>query len=258
MSDLGIIASGLSATQTLLADTAANLANMTTPGYGALQAATANLPAAIVRPPNTVLQDTGLRPDLASGNGTAPEPTTIWWSSSVQSTDVPTNLAITGPGFFAVRRPGGGTAYTRAGDFTLDAAGYLTLPDGSRLAGIAPAPPNSTVSVSARGTVMATSPGGASRVLGQIVLAIFANPGGLAPASGTLYTATAASGPPLLGAPGQGGRGTIQAGALNDSAANATAALPALIADESVYAANADALHVAAAVAQVTDQLHVS
>jgi flagellar hook protein FlgE len=50
---------------------------------------------------------------------------------SFETTNVSTNCAIGGNGFFAVKsQTTGSTYYTRAGDFTFDADGYLVNPDG--------------------------------------------------------------------------------------------------------------------------------
>jgi len=47
----------------------------------------------------------------------------------VQSTGDPLDLALDGPGFFAVQTPNG-VLYTRAGNFTRDASGQLVTQDG--------------------------------------------------------------------------------------------------------------------------------
>ncbi|ADU51098.1 flagellar hook-basal body protein [Thermaerobacter marianensis DSM 12885] len=52
-----------------------------------------------------------------------------------QVTGVATDLAIQGDGFFVLQDAAGGYAYTRAGDFRLDAAGYLVNADGLRVLG---------------------------------------------------------------------------------------------------------------------------
>lgn len=53
---------------------------------------------------------------------------------TLKSTGISTDLAVTGTGLFAVESPnGGGVKYTRSGDFSVDAQGYLALPTGERL-----------------------------------------------------------------------------------------------------------------------------
>ncbi|HEX2937547.1 MAG TPA: flagellar hook-basal body complex protein [Ruminiclostridium sp.] len=55
---------------------------------------------------------------------------------SLKNTGISTDLAVDGNGFFAVQAPGGGQVkYTRGGDFSVDAQGYLALPTGDRLLG---------------------------------------------------------------------------------------------------------------------------
>jgi len=257
MSDLGIIASGLTTTQTLLADTAANLANVDTDGYAALNAQTANVAAQTVRPADTVLQGTTLRPDLLSGDGAQNGPTQLTWSNARQATGVPTNLAVEGAGFFIVNLPTGGPAFTRNGDFVLNAQGLLALPDGATLTGLRAAVPGSAVSIASNGIVTATSPAGVTETLGTVSLALFANPGGLAAQSGTVYTATPASGPAQIGRSTTGGRGSITAGALNLSEANPNTLMGPLLSAETAYTADADALHTAETVSQMTDHLQL-
>jgi flagellar basal-body rod protein FlgF len=50
-------------------------------------------------------------------------------ANTIRETGNPTNLALEGAGFFTVETPQG-PAYTRNGDFTLDASGRLTTRDG--------------------------------------------------------------------------------------------------------------------------------
>ncbi len=59
---------------------------------------------------------------------------TIHTQGFQQRTDVPLDLALEGDGMFAVRL-GGSTAYTRAGNFGLDASGNIVNPDGYELLG---------------------------------------------------------------------------------------------------------------------------
>ena len=59
----------------------------------------------------------------------------IHQSGNPQVTGVPTDLAIQGDGFFVLQDASGGFVYTRAGDFRLDAQGYLVNADGLRVLG---------------------------------------------------------------------------------------------------------------------------
>jgi len=54
----------------------------------------------------------------------------IQTQGSFTMTEMETDLAIDGNGFFGVRDKGGNLSYTRAGQFSYDKDGYLTSPDG--------------------------------------------------------------------------------------------------------------------------------
>ncbi len=56
--------------------------------------------------------------------------TPIWSQGSVENTASPTDMAISGAGFFLLQDNAGTEFYTRAGDFTFDRDGYLINPDG--------------------------------------------------------------------------------------------------------------------------------
>lgn len=59
------------------------------------------------------------------------------------------------------------------------------------------------------GQVIGVYSNGASKVLGQVATAIFANPGGLAKMGQNMWSVTANSGPASVGTPGEAGHGTI-------------------------------------------------
>lgn len=70
---------------------------------------------------------------------------------------------------------------------------------------------------------------GRTRILGQLALATFSNPGGLRRIGGNLYTAAVAAGQPRIGAAGSGGRGNIVAGSLEMSNVDLTRAFVDMI-----------------------------
>jgi flagellar hook protein FlgE len=71
-----------------------------------------------------------------------------------------------------------------------------------------------TFTVQRDGTLLGTFSNGEVRVVGQIVLADFANPAGLARAGSSLFGATDNSGEPIRSIPGEGSMGAILSGAL--------------------------------------------
>ncbi len=99
-----------------------------------------------------------------------------------------------------------------------------------------------TLAVEADGTVMARYSNGESKPAGQVELATFKNPQGLQPLGGNGWGATVAAGDPVLGVPGQGNMGVLQAGALEESNIDLTGELVAMITAQRTYQANAQTI----------------
>lgn len=74
-----------------------------------------------------------------------------------------------------------------------------------------------TFSVSKSGVITGMFSNGATQTLGQMALANFTNPGGLAKVGNNMYEVTANSGEPLIGTPNTGGRGVVTTGNLEGS-----------------------------------------
>jgi flagellar hook protein FlgE len=83
---------------------------------------------------------------------------------------------------------------------------------------------------------------GQSKNLGQIVLAAFNNPQGLRAVGGGQWEESTASGLPIVGAPGTGSLGALQASAVEDSNVDLTAELVSMITAQRVYQANAQSI----------------
>ncbi len=92
------------------------------------------------------------------------------------------------------------------------------------------------------GTVTGRYTNGQSAVLGQVVLAAFANPNGLKPMGGNLWTETSESGSPMVGAPESGNLGALQSNAVEDSNVDLTAELVNMITAQRNYQANAQTI----------------
>ncbi len=71
--------------------------------------------------------------------------------------------------------------------------------------------------VGSSGEISGIYSNGANRIIGQIALANFVNPGGLQRSGQNLWTPSAASGDPIVGPPNTGGRGVVQTGTLEAS-----------------------------------------
>jgi flagellar hook protein FlgE len=81
----------------------------------------------------------------------------------------------------------------------------------------APAGSLTTFTVSQSGQVLGIYSNGVTKVVGQIALALFTNPGGLMKVGGNAYQPTVNSGEPIVGPADSGGRGKIASGYLEMS-----------------------------------------
>lgn len=157
---------------------------------------------------------------------------------------------IQGDGFFQVELPGGGVAYTRAGNFIRNADGELVLGDsfGHRLVDTPVIPedvPLDRVGWTADGRIVATMDDGTQQELGQIQLARFANPAGLLHEGSNLFTQTLASGEPIEATPGDEGLGSLLPGHLEQSTTEAVTELVELIKTQRVFQMNSQTIEAA-------------
>jgi flagellar basal-body rod protein FlgG len=256
---LSTAATGMDAEQTRLDVTANNIANVSTPGFKKSRAEFADLMYQTVR-----------QPGVATGNGTQ-SPTGLQIGMGVrivdtqrshsegdlQQTGNPLDVAIEGNGFFPITLPTGETAYSRNGSFKLDSTGKLVNGDGYALASQISIPPEAqTVTIAADGTVSATTATDAQPIqVGQIQLASFVNPAGLANAGRNLFKETGSSGTATTGAPGQNGIGSLQQGTLEGSNVKIVEEMIDLIAGQRAYDVNSRVIKAADEMMQETANL---
>jgi flagellar hook protein FlgE len=88
------------------------------------------------------------------------------------------------------------------------------------------------------GVITGAFSNGRTESIGQIALATFSNPGGLADQGNLMYSMTPNSGQPQVGVPRTGGRGSLQGGALESSNVDLAAQLTDLIVAQEAYQAN--------------------
>ncbi|MDO9465919.1 MAG: flagellar hook protein FlgE [Thiobacillus sp.] len=105
-------------------------------------------------------------------------------------------------------------------------------------------------SIDADGMILGRYTNGESALLGQVVLANFANPNGLQQLGNNMWAETSASGNPLVGVPSTGSLGVLQSSAVEDSNVDLTAELVNLITAQRVYQANAQTIKAQDAVLQ--------
>jgi flagellar hook protein FlgE len=148
---------------------------------------------------------------------------TVHTQGSLQTTGRPLDLGISGDGFFRLgSSTGTDITYTRAGNFYLDESGSIVNSDGKYLLDDNDDPivintDAKSFSVGADGTVNFIDKDGDLTKAGQIQLAKFPNNEGLDKAGGNEYRESSNSGEPVESFPGDGGAGTLVAGALEMS-----------------------------------------
>jgi flagellar hook protein FlgE len=98
------------------------------------------------------------------------------------------------------------------------------------------------INIEPNGVVTARYSNGQSKPAGQIEIATFRNPQGLQPLGGNNWARSFASGDPIVGTPGGGNLGVLQAGALEESNVDLTAELVNMITAQRVYQANAQTI----------------
>lgn len=100
----------------------------------------------------------------------------------------------------------------------------------------------SGTNIDADGIILGRYTNGQSAVLGQIVLANFANPNGLQQVGDNQWVDTQASGAPLVGVPNTANLGVLQSSSVEDSNVDLTVELVNMIVAQRVYQANAQTI----------------
>jgi len=278
--------SGLDANQSMLNETANNLANVNTVAFKAASITFADS--------LTQLMHGASGPTSANG-GTNPEQIGLgsqvnatineMTEGSFQTTNNPLDIAIEGKGFVRVG-PGApkegeptkgvpaNVNYTRAGDLTTNAAGYLITQSGEYVIGrnalvasesetgntyepgkedsyLQIPPGSSNVSIGQDGSVSYTDENKESAnylkrvTAGYVSLATFANESGLERLGGSLWAQTANSGTPIVGTPDTSGFGSTIGGVLEMSNVDMATEMTNMITAERGYQSNSKVITVA-------------
>ncbi|MFZ1136916.1 MAG: flagellar basal-body rod protein FlgG [Candidatus Korobacteraceae bacterium] len=253
-------ASGMVAQQLNLDNIANNLANASTSGFRKRRMQFADLMYQNnVMPGSAATQSTTMAAGLQVGLGTRPSASEILQTQGdFTSTGNPLDLAIQGQGFFQVKLPSGETAYTRSGSFHMDAQGNVVTSDGNPLDPAITIPSNAlSVTVGSDGSVSVTQSGQTqAQQIGNIQLAMFANPGGLNSVGNNLFLATTASGDPIVATPGgTEGLGTLQQGSVEQANVNVVDEFIDMILAQRAYESNSKVVHAADQMFQELNQL---
>ncbi|HUJ34923.1 MAG TPA: flagellar hook-basal body complex protein [Solirubrobacteraceae bacterium] len=276
MSGMYAAISGLDAHQTMLDVTANNLSNVDTVGYKAQSTVFSDELSQLVAAGTTANGfSAGTNPAQVGLGVQVGSIDNVMTAGGTQTTGNPTDVLIQGNGWLRVANGNvsttpptfDATQYTRAGNLTFNASGYLCTQTGQYVLGYAaqqnagtgvwspvttggtPAnnpiivPPGSTnVTIGADGSVNYQTPAGASVTAGYISLATFPNQAGLQRDGGSLWSPTVASGAETAGRPGTAGYGQTISGELEQSNVDMGTEFTNMIEAERGYQANASTI----------------
>ncbi len=251
-------ATGLEAQQANIDRIANDLANVNTDGYKRGTTEFHDLMYETIKDPGgrqgaSTVTPTGIQKGLGVKVGSSHK---IFEQGAVKNTNNPYDLMISGNGFIPISLPNTGEiAYTRTGNFKLDAQGRISLSNGSLLSPQITVPTDATnVLIAPNGEVKAVTSQGES-VIGQIQLANFVNPQGLMALGNNTYKPTPASGQAQQLVPGEGGVGTLTQGALEASNVNVANSMIEMIGAQRAYEMNTRVMGVADKMLEATTNI---
>ena len=250
MRALKIAATGMLAQQMRVETISNNLANMSTTGYNARRAEFADLHYQQLSRPGSVNASDGtiLPTGVQLGLGVRPSAVSVNLAQgSLAATGGDLDIALEGNGYLEVTLPSGQTAYTRDGALKRTAEGLIVTSDGYPVSPEIVIPNDArSISINGDGEVYVYfTDATAAQLVGQFDLAGFANPKGLEALGSNLFGETEASGPPLLGTPGEDGLGTLRQGYLEESSVDAVREITDLIAAQRGYEMNSKVISAA-------------
>jgi len=231
-----------------------NIANVATTGY---KGADVEFSDAL----SQTMQGAGATGAMQVGTGvTTGSIANRFTQGAINATGNPTDLAISGNGFFVVKDPVTNAQFaTREGNFTVDTSGYLVL-NGMRVQGYSDAAlstpgdikidntgatggstaPIQSWNFDSKGDVIVTLTDNTTFTRGQVLLQNFQSPQMLVKEGGSLYSNMVGAGPMAtqLSAPSTNGLGKLEIGALEGSNVDLTTELSNLITTQRAFEAN--------------------
>src|SRR3569623_2624112 len=167
------------------------------------------------------------------------------------------DLAIDGQGCFQVLMPSGETAYSRAGNFSVNQAGQLVTNDGYPVIPQITIPQNAKdITISKSGQVQVSVDGQTSpSVVGNLTIATFFNQAGLEAIGDNLFMESGASSPAVTGTPGSTGFGGLIQGYTEASNVDPVSEITSLIVAQRAYEMNSKVVSAAASLLAAASQL---
>jgi flagellar basal-body rod protein FlgG len=260
MRALRIAATGMAAQQLNVETISNNIANMNTVGFKRQRAEFQDLLYQNIQRPGAQSSDAGTVVPTGIQVGSGVKTGSVYRiteQGTMTKTDNKFDLAINGRGYFQVQLPSGDTAYTRAGNFSVNDQGQLVTVDGYLVQPQITIPQGTTdVSISKSGQVQATIAGQtAPQQVGQLQLASFYNDAGLEAIGDNYFLQSGASGAPQTGAPNLNGLGSLLQGYTEASNVDAVTEITSLIVAQRAYEMNSKVVNAADQMLSTTSQL---
>jgi flagellar basal-body rod protein FlgG len=166
----------------------------------------------------------------------------------------PFDVAIDGPGFFALVDARGARAFTRDGEFARAADGSIRNTLGMRLQGLMVPPDALALTVSEDGRVRATFANGTHEI-GRIRVALFPAPDRLRNAGSALFEATPEAGKPRMVEAGSENGPKVRFGMLERSNVSIVEAMMQILGAQRAYEANAKGVQAADEMLRIANNL---
>ena len=260
MRALRIAATGMAAQQLNVEVISNNIANMNTVGFKRQRAEFQDLLYENIERMGAQSSDSGTVVPTGVQIGSGVKSGSVYritQQGAMTQTGNKLDLGISGKGFFQVLLPSGETAYTRAGNFSVNQTGQIVTTDGYVVQPAVTIPQNATdVTISKSGQVQATIPGQtAPQIVGQMQLASFYNEAGLEAVGDNLFRESGASGPAVLGNPDAPGFGDLMQGYTESSNVDAVSEITSLIVAQRAYEMNSKVVNAADQMLSTTSQM---
>jgi flagellar basal-body rod protein FlgG len=261
MRSLWTAASGMTGQQFNIDTISNNLANVNTVGFKGSRADFEDLIYQTSRTAGTRATEKTVRPvGVQVGHGVKPSASQkLFGQGKMQYTGRDEDIAIVGEGFFRTLMYDGTYAYTRAGNFEIDANRQVVTPDGYRLMPEIILPENympGSFAVSPDGRVSVKLIGTDDPIqIAQVELYRFQNPAGLSSIGQNLYKVTPASGEEIAGRPGRDGMGQVRQKYLEMSNVEVVQEMVNMIVAQRAYELNSKAVQTSDSMLQIAAAL---
>ena len=243
MRALSTAATGMAAQQLNVEVISNNIANMNTVGFKRQRAEFSDLLYQDMAKAGAQTSDTGTIAPTGIQIGSGVKTGSVYRitsQGSLTQTNNQLDVAIQGRGYLQVQLPSGETAYTRAGNLSVNNSGQLVTDQGYQVLPQITVPTDATaITISQSGQVQVTTPTSTTPAqVGQLQLATFINEAGLEAQGDNLFLVSGASGPAVVGNPGAPGFGTLMQGYTEASNVDAVTEITSLISAQRAYEMN--------------------